>query len=162
MVSFQWKNPDFLFKNPDFLLTNPDFLWENVDFIIKQAEKRPDLKYIKADALMLSAQFGEEVFDAVFDKGTLQSLLLMRGGIELSQRLAAEIYAVLRPGGRLVCVVGVQPGLAQYLKGPGLRWRVSFKIVQGDGRPISIYTFTKPIEEEGEEPAEEEKKVVHK
>ena len=45
---------------------------------------------MKADALMLSAQFGEEAFDAVFDKGTLQSLLLMRGGIELSQRLAAR------------------------------------------------------------------------
>ena len=44
-------------------------------------------------------------------------------------KTAAEIYAVLRPGGRLVCVVGVQPGLAQYLKGPGLRWRVSYKTV---------------------------------
>ena len=36
MVSFQWKNPDFLFKNPDFLMKNPDFLLKNVDFITKQ------------------------------------------------------------------------------------------------------------------------------
>ena len=74
----------------------------------------------------------------------------MRGGIELSQVLAAEIYKGLRPGGRLVCVVGVQPGLAQYMKGPGLRWRISFKTVDGDGRPISIYTFTKPLKEPNE------------
>ena len=43
-------------------------------------------------------------------------------------------------------MVGVQPGLAQYLKGPGLRWRISYKTVDGDGRPISIYTLTKPLE----------------
>ena len=73
-------------------------------------------------------------------------------------KAGGEIYAVLRPGGRLVCVVGVQPGLAQYLKCPGLRWRVSYKTVDGDGRPISIYTFTKPMEDE--QPVE--KKVVHK
>ena len=26
MVSFQFKNPDFVSKNPDFLLKNPDFI----------------------------------------------------------------------------------------------------------------------------------------
>ena len=36
VVSFQWKNPDFLLKNPDFPLKNPDFLLKTVDFIIKQ------------------------------------------------------------------------------------------------------------------------------
>ena len=122
--------------------------------------KRPDLHWMQGDALMLTKQFGEAVFDAVIDKGTLQSVLLMRGGIELSQVLAAEIYKVLRPGGRLVCVVGVQPGLAQYLKGPGLRWRISYKTVDGDGRPISIYTLTKPLEEVSELlPAPQQRKV---
>ena len=64
--------------------------------------KRPDLCWVQGDALTLSKQFGEAAFDAIIDKGTLQSVLLMRGGIELSQVLAAEIYKVLRPGGRLV------------------------------------------------------------
>jgi len=53
--------------------------------IEQMRSKRPDLHWMKGDALMLSAQFGEAAFDAVFDKGTLQSVLLMRGGIELSQ-----------------------------------------------------------------------------
>ena len=124
--------------------------------------KRPDLQWMQGDALMLTKQFGEAVFDTVIDKGTLQSVLLMRGGIELSQVLAAEIYKVLRPGGRLVCVVGVQPGLAQYLKGPGLRWRISYKTVDGDGRPISIYTLTKPLEEASElPPSPQQRKVDH-
>jgi SAM-dependent methyltransferase len=130
--------------------------------IEQMRSKRPDLHWMKGDALMLSAQFGEAAFDAVFDKGTLQSVLLMRGGIELSQVLAAEIYKVLRPGGRLVCVVGVQPGLAQYLKGPGLRWRVSYKKVDGDGRPISIYTFTKPSDEPPESSQERVECIVQK
>ncbi len=124
--------------------------------------KRPDLCWVQGDALTLTKQFGDAAFDAVIDKGTLQSVLLMRGGIELSQVLAAEIYKVLRPGGRLVCVVGVQPGLAQYLKGPGLRWRISYKTVDGDGRPISIYTLTKPLEEASElMPAPQQCKVDH-
>ena len=36
VVSFQWKNPDFLLKNPDFLIRNPDFLLKNADFILQQ------------------------------------------------------------------------------------------------------------------------------
>ena len=38
MVSFQWKNPDFLFKNPDLPLKNVDFLSKNDDFVMKQAD----------------------------------------------------------------------------------------------------------------------------
>ena len=53
---------------------------------------------------------------------------------------------------RLVVVVGVQPGLAQYLKAPGLRWRISYKVIDGDGRRISLFTLTKPLDE-GDEPA---------
>ena len=35
VVSFQWKNPDFLLQNPEFLFRNPDFLLKNVAFVIK-------------------------------------------------------------------------------------------------------------------------------
>ena len=52
----------------------------------------------------------------------------------------------------MVVVVGVQPGLAQYLKAPGLRWRISYKVIDGDGRRISLFTLTKPLDE-GDDPA---------
>ena len=35
----------------------------------------------------------------VFDKGTLQSVLLMRGGMGLAHTLAQECWNVLKPGG---------------------------------------------------------------
>ena len=85
-------------------------------------QKRPDLHYLEGDALRLTPQFGEDAFDAVrhansrllrvarsgsqnvgcrqvFDKGTLQSVLLMRGGMGLAHTLAQECWNVLKPGG---------------------------------------------------------------
>ena len=74
--------------------------------------------------------------------------LLLRGGTEQAQQLAAELWRVLRPGGRLVMVLGVQAGMAQYLKAPGLRWRISYKVLESESgtasRDVRVFTFAKP------------------
>ena len=55
MVSFQWKNPDFLLKNPDFLFRNPDFLLKNVDFYNKTDPEKA------GDAAKIAKKFDRKV-----------------------------------------------------------------------------------------------------
>jgi hypothetical protein len=119
---------------------------------------RPGMKFLQGDASALCATFGANSMDVIVDKGTVHSVLLLRGGTKLCNELAQDIYGALAPGGRFVLVAGVQPGLAQYLRSPELRWRVSFKTIvpggggtrgknhssEANGRAIYIFTFIKP------------------
>jgi len=115
---------------------------------LKYKTSHPGLQFVHGDALALP--FPAKSFDAVIDKGTLQSILLLRGGIEKAGELSRQVWDVLRPGGRYVVVLGAGRGMEQYLKGGRLNWQISFRTIHegtkrtGVNRTVNVFTFAKP------------------
>lgn len=82
----------------------------NIDFstvVIKQlVEKyktsRPSLKFIAMDARKL--EFTDSSFDAIIDKGTLDSILCGENSSQNANMMLKEIERVLAPGGVYICI----------------------------------------------------------
>jgi ubiquinone/menaquinone biosynthesis C-methylase UbiE len=96
--------------------------------VIRQNEQRfnaePRLKWICSDATsMTQVQSGK--FDAVFDKGTIDSLMSSGTSARLVAPMLAEISRVLKPGGVFVEVsYGTANTRASFLKNPTYGWSV--------------------------------------
>eukprot|EP01052_Picozoa_sp_SAG31_P013303 SAG31_NODE_797_length_12029_cov_13.875692_10_plen_283_part_00 len=126
----------------------------------KYAESHPDLLFMVGDGLALgeSPGFDDETFDVVVDKGTLQSLLLLRGGMAKAAAFARQVWNVLKPGGRLIEIMG-SSGMQQYIQPPDLPWAsVTFKKIKrvGIGGYAVAFTLTKPnttVEVAADEPS---------
>lgn len=122
----------------------------------KYGLSHPQLVFGCGDALALDDVFGwhgspqSSKFDVVIDKGTLQSILLLRGGVEKAGDFAEQVWNRLRLGGRFIVILGAGRGMEQYLKGRGLNWQISFRAINegtkrtGVNRTINIFTFVKP------------------
>ncbi|KAG9350940.1 hypothetical protein JZ751_024829 [Albula glossodonta] len=67
----------------------------------RNAERRPDLTFIQADATQTSFDSGS--FQAALDKGTLDAMASQEEGA-LARRMLGEVGRVLAVGGRYVCV----------------------------------------------------------
>ena len=83
--------------------------------------------------------------DAIVDKGTLQSLLLLADGMAKVEAFAREVWRILRPGGKMIQILGAK-GMQIYLRQKDLPWAVKHKAVprKGIGGMAHVYTFTKP------------------
>jgi SAM-dependent methyltransferase len=110
----------------------------------RYARSHPDMGFLLADATHLK-DWSDGCIDAVVDKGTLQSLMLLQDGIVRCQKFASEMHRVLRPGGVMIQILG-RPGMQIYLKTPEIRWA---KVVHsevprdGIGGSAHIYVFHK-------------------
>ena len=51
---------------------------------------RPRLKFVQGDASLLPETFGAGVIDMILDKGTIHSILLLRGGTQLCSQVRAS------------------------------------------------------------------------
>jgi len=72
--------------------------------------------------------FADASFDAVVDKGTLDSLLCGENSTALGGRYLSEVSRVLRPGGVLFCVsYGTPDNRLQYFENDDYGWSVSVK-----------------------------------
>ena len=101
----------------------------------KYQESHPGMLFMVGDGLALGDKpgFDPETFDAVVDKGTLQSLLLLRGGMAKAAAFAREVWRVLKPGGRLIEIMG-SSGMQQYIQPADVKWEsVTFKKIKRVG-----------------------------
>jgi SAM-dependent methyltransferase len=110
----------------------------------KYGDTHPGLSFIAGDATQTG--WPSEVVDVIVDKGTLQSLLLLRDGVSRVQAFAREMWRILRPGGKMIQIMG-SSGMQMYLKLPDLPWAVKHKVIPrvGIGGKANIFTFIKPI-----------------
>jgi SAM-dependent methyltransferase len=131
------------------LITNVDISTSVVrQMRAKYAKSHPGLVFVVGDGLALGERPGLApcTFDVVVDKGTLQSLLLLRGGMAKAEQFAREVHRVLKPGGRLIEIMGSR-GMQQYMQPDGLLWKVSYKSIPRDGigGNAAVFTLTKPL-----------------
>lgn len=86
------------------------------------------LVYKQMDVRQLQYQAG--AFDAVIDKGTLDSVLCGDGSGPNAAQMLAEIYRVLAPNGVYICVsYGTGENRTKYFQNPEFKWHVSHHMV---------------------------------
>jgi SAM-dependent methyltransferase len=96
--------------------------------VIRQNEARfrsePRLRWICGDCMSMD-QLETGRFDAVFDKGTLDSLMCAGPSAKIVGQMMSEISRVLKPGGLFVEIsYGTPNTRAPFLKGPQYGWTV--------------------------------------
>jgi SAM-dependent methyltransferase len=96
--------------------------------VIRQNEERfrsePRLRWICGDCISMD-ELETGSFDAVFDKGTLDSLMCAGPSAKTVAQMMAEISRVLKPGGLFVEIsYGTPNTRAPFLKGPQYGWTV--------------------------------------
>ncbi|KAI9910631.1 hypothetical protein PsorP6_010791 [Peronosclerospora sorghi] len=79
---------------------------------------------------MCSLEFADETYDAVVDKGTMDSILCGEGSTANVSKMFQEIYRVLKPHGVYVVVsYGVPENRLSYLENKELQWKVTVHTV---------------------------------
>ena len=88
----------------------------NIDFstkVITQMEEKNKVKYPKMSYKVMDAldmkEFQTGSFNVILDKGTLDSILCGDDSGSNVQTLINEIYRVLAPGGRYICITYGDP-----------------------------------------------------
>jgi ubiquinone/menaquinone biosynthesis C-methylase UbiE len=77
-----------------------------------------------------SLEFADETYDAVIDKGTMDSILCGEGSTANVSKMAQEIYRVLKPNGVYFIVsYGVPDNRLSYLENKELQWKVTVHTV---------------------------------
>ena len=111
---------------------------------MRYSKTHPGLAFIAGDATQTC--WPSEIVDVVVDKGTLQSLLLLRDGVARVEAFAREMWRILRPGGKMIQIMG-SAGMQMYLKLPDLTWTVKHKVIPrvGIGGKANVFTFVKPF-----------------
>ena len=74
----------------------------------RNAEKRPQMSFTQMD--MLSMSFGNESFDCVLDKGTLDAIFSSTDDVTVAkvEQMWVEVERVLKVAGRYVCITLAQ------------------------------------------------------
>ncbi|XP_059632007.1 uncharacterized protein LOC132274693 isoform X2 [Cornus florida] len=88
-----------------------------IDAMQKKCSNRPQLKYIKMDVTDMST-FQTDSFDAVFDKGTLDSLLLMTN------------YRVLKDKGVYILITYGAPNYRERLLRDAWSWTIKLHVIE--------------------------------
>jgi len=89
----------------------------------KYKDKGPNFKYLQMDVKAMD--FPENSFDAVVDKGTLDSVLCGEGSTTNANKMISEVYRVLGPKGVYFIVsYGQSEYRLPYLEKPEYDWSV--------------------------------------
>ncbi|KAA6358486.1 MAG: putative protein kinase domain protein [Streblomastix strix] len=136
-------------------ITSIDISPVAIDLVKKRAEDRRELRFEVGDVLELGRQ-GEGIYDAVIDKGTMDSILCGDGSYANVQKMLSGISKVLRPGGVFFAVsYGTSQNRLAYLQASEYNWSVSVNTLPkpqvgvvlqsaSDGQEVHyIYTCTK-------------------
>ena len=74
----------------------------------KYRETYPKMVFRKMDALNMNV-FQDEMFDTIFDKGTLDAVMCSDNFVVDSHKMISEVYRILKPGGRYICITYGDP-----------------------------------------------------
>ncbi|KAA6377030.1 MAG: putative protein kinase domain protein [Streblomastix strix] len=96
-----------------------------IELLKKRIEDRKGLQYEVFNALELENK-GDAVFDAVIDKGTLDSLLCGEGSHINVEKMLVGISKVLKRGGVFIEIsYGSRPNRLAYMDGPEFGWTIT-------------------------------------
>jgi ubiquinone/menaquinone biosynthesis C-methylase UbiE len=87
-------------------------------------EKIPSLPFKQMD--VRSLQYDDGTFDAVIDKGTLDSILCGDGSGPNAEMMMEQIYRVLSPKGVYICITyGLPDQRTAHFTRPEFNWQLS-------------------------------------
>ncbi|KAA6404019.1 MAG: putative kinase domain protein [Streblomastix strix] len=106
-------------------ITSIDISPVAIDLVKKRAEDKQELKFEVGDVLELS-RYGEGIYDAVIDKGTMDSILCGEDAYPNIMKMLAGISKVLKANGVFFEVsYGIQENRMAYLQQPEYNWTVT-------------------------------------
>ncbi|KAL3812226.1 hypothetical protein ACJIZ3_013494 [Penstemon smallii] len=110
-----------------------------IETMQKKYYNRPQLKYMKMDVRDMSA-FDKNSFDAVIDKGTLDSLLCGHNARQNAAKMLEEVYRVLKDKGVYILITYGSPVYRLSLLKDSRSWTVKLHVI---GRSASFINATK-------------------
>lgn len=115
-------------------ITNIDISAVVIEAMQQKYADRPQLQYMTMDAREMTA-FEDGTFDAVIDKGLLDSLLCGAGAQASAAKMLGEVLRVLRQGGVYILVTHGEPKQrVPHLRQPDvLKWGISLHVVPKPG-----------------------------
>lgn len=124
-----------------------------IDAMQKKYSNRPQLKYIKMDVRDMSA-FNTSSFDAVFDKGTLDSLLCGNNSRQNACKMLQEVGRVLKDKGVYILITYGAPVYRLRLLRESFLWTIKLHVIEKpvtDGSSVhQTWELTNPIPLDGE------------
>ncbi|XP_022770125.1 methyltransferase-like protein 13 [Durio zibethinus] len=142
-------------------IMNIDISSVAIDMMRRKYEYIPQLKYMQMDVRDMSF-FGDESFDGIIDKGTLDSLMCGTDAPISASRMLGEVSRLLKPGGIYMLITYGDPSVRMpHLSRPAYNWTiVLYNLPRPDfKRPGGIsstrsYLEPVPITERGLIPAD--------
>ncbi|CAH8362628.1 unnamed protein product [Eruca vesicaria subsp. sativa] len=129
-------------------VVNTDISSVVIDAMVKKYSDRPQLKYLKMDVRDMKA-FGDASFDAVIDKGTLDSILCGSNSRQHSTQMLEEVWRVLKDKGVYILITYGAPDYRLRLFKDSRSWTTKLHVIDKSltGQPLetSKWELTKPI-----------------
>ena len=90
-------------------ITNIDFSAKVISIMEEKCKaKFPKMSFKVMDALNMK-EFQTGSFNTIIDKGTLDSILCADNSVPNAQKMLAEVFRVLAPGGHYICITYGDP-----------------------------------------------------
>lgn len=117
-----------------------------IEAMQKKYQDRPELKYIKMDIRDMSA-FESGSFDAVIDKGTLDSLMCGHNAQQNATKMLEEVGRVLKDRGIYILITYGATNFRLSLLKELCLWRIKLHVIDklGSDRPHPKWELTNPI-----------------
>ncbi|KAL9424357.1 hypothetical protein AB3S75_036275 [Citrus x aurantiifolia] len=143
-------------------IVNIDISSVAIDMMKMKYEEIPQLKYLQMDVRDMSF-FEDESFDAVIDKGTLDSLMCGTNAPISASQMLGEVSRLLKPRGIYMLITYGDPKARMiHLKWKVYNWKIELYIIARPGfeKPggcsssMKSYLEPVPITDDGQLPAE--------
>ncbi|XP_010465787.1 PREDICTED: methyltransferase-like protein 13 isoform X3 [Camelina sativa] len=125
-----------------------------IDTMLKKYSDRPQLKYLKMDVRDMKA-FEDASFDAVIDKGTLDSILCGSNSRQYSTQMLEEVWRVLKDKGVYILITYGAPNYRLRLLDESCSWATKLHVIdksltdQPSDTPKWELTKPVPLDAEG-------------
>ncbi|KAG5222700.1 methyltransferase protein [Salix suchowensis] len=141
-------------------IMNVDISSVAIDLMRRKYEQMPQLKYMEMDVRDMSF-FPDESFDAVIDKGTLDSLMCGSDAPISAARMLGEVSRLLKPGGIYMLITYGDPKVRMpHLSRSSYSWKIVLYAIPRPGfkKPAGSSSISHlepvPITETGSLPAD--------
>ncbi|KAJ6755152.1 S-ADENOSYL-L-METHIONINE-DEPENDENT METHYLTRANSFERASES SUPERFAMILY PROTEIN [Salix purpurea] len=141
-------------------IMNVDISSVAIDLMRRKYEQMPQLKYMEMDVRDMSF-FPDESFDAVIDKGTLDSLMCGSDAPISAARMLGEVSRLLKPGGIYMLITYGDPKVRMpHLSRSNYSWKIVLYAIPRPGfkKPAGSSSISHlepvPITETGSLPAD--------